>query len=183
MQMLSTVLLVSFGVLGSASASTTITNSSTDQCNIFNTGSDSRNECETNIQNEVTISCVNDIYVVNGNSESAATGPAIVTGNSASGDATSGSSANNNGAFISIGSTCHPITVASTTTVVPTPKSNPTPMTSTPAAIASKPVVKSLPHTGSNALENYGIVTIVSVAAVALASRLGIFAIRRSSLK
>ncbi len=175
-QFLSTLTLSLMLATVGASAATTDTSA----CNIFNTGTDSFNKCETNVKNNVTISCTNDIYVVNDNNQSSTTGPALVTDNSTSGSATSGNSTNNNGSAAEIGASCQKITTAAATSSV-APAAVPAAQQAKPSAAPTQtsPAVSSLPETGSNAATKdaaYAGIALVSLVAI---SQLGLIAYKK----
>ncbi len=155
----------------------------TNGCNIYDTGSDSYNSCTTNVDNDVTISCQNDVYVVNDNSQSSTTGPATVTDNSTSGDAVSGDSTNNNGSVEEIGSSCAPIQTAATTTPVATTETPAAVATTTPTAAKAAPVVASLPDTGSNSAVKTASVAGLSLVALLAIAQVGVNVYRRLALK
>ncbi|HSX47402.1 MAG TPA: hypothetical protein VLF63_01365 [Patescibacteria group bacterium] len=158
---------------------TVAADSNTSSCDIFETGSNSFNSCETNVENNVTISCKNNIYVVNNNDQSSASGEAVVTDNSSSGNANSGSASNNNGTFENIGASCAPINKETTTTTT-APQQVAAAPTQTPT---TTPVVKSLPETGSNSAINDAKVAGLGVSALAVISGLSLAVYRRLALR
>ena len=117
MQAVSTVTLAMAMSVGVAAAETTTTT-----CNIYNTGTDSYNSCKTDSTKSAQVTCVNNIYVLNNNSQNAGTGGAVVTDNGEGGSAVSGTAVNDNNVSVTIGASCETATtVATPPTPTPTP--------------------------------------------------------------
>ncbi len=109
MQAVSTVTLGLAMSVGVAAADTT---SAT--CNIYNTGTDSFNSCTYDSTQSAQVTCNNNIYVLNNNSQNAGTGGAIVTDNGEGGNAVSGTATNSNNVSVTIGASCETATTVST---------------------------------------------------------------------
>ena len=154
-------------------------------CTISNTGAGSTNTCTTNNSDTVKVVCDNDVNALNVNGQIAQTGNANGNGNTLAGGVTTGSAVTENGTTFTLGASCN---------------GQPTPVAtaSAPAAggqgggavaaapAASKPTaapVKALPETGSNAVLDYSLITVTVLGIAAVASKLGLVAYRRVSLK
>ena len=114
MRAVSTVTLgvaMSVGVAAADSASAT--------CNIYNTGTDSYNSCKIDSTKLAQVTCVNNIYVLNNNSQNAGTGGAIVTDNGDGGNAVTGTAINDNNVSVTIGASCEKATTVSTPPATP----------------------------------------------------------------
>ncbi len=150
-------------------------------CNILiinGTGPGSNNQVTCTTTVSVTVDCVNNIYVLDSQSQTAVSGAAIVGGNVTGGTAVSGNATNANGQTVAIGASCGQ-TPSTTTTTTSTP---PAAETVVPAA-APKQKVAALPFTaGSSALELVTVSTII-VATVLASVRLAIVAYRRMVIK
>lgn len=130
---LSTGLMV--GIVAAAPANTNT--SGNGQCSIYTFDSESYNSCISNSDQNVQVTCVNDTYVLNNNSQTAGTGGATIT-NNGSGNAASGSATNTSGDTVTIGTSCGtPAPTATTTTTIGTGSGS----TTTPAATPTPQVV------------------------------------------
>ncbi len=175
-QILSTALVGASLVVGVAAAAGT-----SDACDIFNTGPDSHNSCETNLTNKVYASCVNNIVVDNNNSQIGSTGQALVDGNTTGGNANSGSVNNSSVVVTNIGASCGTATTVAATTPAVGGKGA---AASTPAAAAPASAnVASLPHTGSNAVLDTTVAGVAIIGGTLAVSQLGVSAYRRFALK
>jgi hypothetical protein len=89
--------------------------------NISNTGSGSDNNVNCTESSNVYVQCVNNIYVVDQNSQGTNTGDVLVTGNTSGGNGSSGSGSNSNSTNVSVGASCGtpPATTTTTTTTPP----------------------------------------------------------------
>jgi hypothetical protein len=117
--------LLSMSLMAGVAAADTTTNTNTDDtsstsdCTIYQTGSDSYNSCETNSSQSAQVTCDNNVYVLNNNSQNAGTGGVTVNNNTTSGNAVSGSATNENGTTVAIGASCETPAAATTTTTTP----------------------------------------------------------------
>lgn len=74
---------------------------------INDTGPDSQNQVVCTATIDATVECVNDVYVLNANSQAALTGNAVSGGNVTGGTAISGNAKNINGTTVEIGAVCN----------------------------------------------------------------------------
>lgn len=176
-----TVGLVGFGE-GIANAADTPPENC-DNIIIYNTGSESTNVYECIDATKLTVTCNNNIYVLNENSQTAISGDAEVDINVTGGSAISGDANNTNGDVVEIGADCGEATTPVTPVTPTTPEKPVTP--TTPATPVAAPVQKvaALPNTASNSIVQTVVFSLVAIAAVAIASRVAIAAYRRSTLK
>ncbi len=147
---------------------------------ITNTGPGSTNVVECVDSREITVTCSNNIYVVNENSQTGSTGDADNSGNTTGGGSVTGNATNENGATVEIGATC------ATQPAAVTPEA-PTPSQPVGGMGAGAPVpvttIAALPNTSSSALLDNVLIGSVSLASLLIASRLGIIAYRRLALR
>ncbi len=90
---LASALITGFGLTSMASAQT---------ITISNTGPNSKNQVDTSLKNDCTITNTNDISLQNTNDQKADSGDALVSDNTRGGDATSGDVSNDNSTDLSI---------------------------------------------------------------------------------
>ncbi len=140
---------------------------------IFNTGPDSNNQVSCVDVTNLTVTCVNNVFVLDTNSQTALTGSASVAANVTSGNALSGDANNSNGQVVTIGASC----VSATTPVTPvTPGGG----SVTPAAETK---VAALPYTAGTSAATIVAISLVAAAAIVAVSRIAIAAYRRYSVK
>lgn len=156
-------------------------------CTITTTGQNSNNTCTVNNSNLVTITCTNGVQVANVNSQTAVSGSVVVSGNTISGTATSGDSANLNTVATELSQGCAPATtVATPAPVTPAAGGQGGGTVATPAPAAKTPAaptkVAVLPKTGKNSM----VIAVAGgasvIAAAAVATKMGVLGYRRSSL-
>ena len=136
---------------------------------ISNTGPNSYNWILNKETNKVTITCDNNVDVVNINNQSANSGTAEVEKNTNSGNATSGDASNINEVVVDMNIGCAPVQQTSTT-----PPSGGQGSGSQPApAPAPATAPAALPSTGSSSPAAIVGVSTVVVASLAIGSRAG----------
>jgi hypothetical protein len=109
---------------------------------ISNTGPGSYNSIINESTKEITVTCNNNVEVVNINNQSSNSGTAVVNGNNYGGDAQSGDAQNLNEFVATLGVSCAPVVAA----VTPPPAGGQGGGTPAPAVLASS---TTLPDTGS----------------------------------
>jgi hypothetical protein len=162
-------------------------------CSIYNSGSSAYNSCTQNSDQYISVVCDNNVYVVNNNAQNAGTGVAGTTGNGSSGSATSGNALNENNQVVNLGAACGTTTTSTTPTTPSTPpsgsSSSSTPATggvgaATPAATTtSRPAPAALPYTASNPIATIAMISLAALATILIATRIGIMAYRRVTIK
>ncbi|MNH58529.1 hypothetical protein D3C85_1066560 [compost metagenome] len=148
---------------------------------ITNTGPGSTNEVTCVDSREVTVTCVNDIYVVNNNSQTGGSGDADNSGNTTGGSSISGNATNENGATVQIGAACA-AQPAAVTPETPTP-SQPVGGMGAGAPTEAAKVIAALPNTSGGSLLDSILIGSASLAGLLVASRLGMTAYRRATLR
>lgn len=149
---------------------------------ISNTGPGSDNTITCVVDNNTNIVCNNDLKVELSNDQSGDSGSGSTSGNTSGGFTTTGNVDNNNVATVAIGASCAPVTVASTTTVTPTPAAGGQgAAVATPAAKPAAP--KSLPETGSNTAQKLGLDSLVVLGGTLGLSQVVLRAYRRLALR
>ena len=157
---------------------------------ITNTGPGSTNEVKCVDSRDIKVTCVNDVYVVNNNSQTGGSGDADNSGNTTGGGSISGNATNENGTTVQIGASC------ATQPAAVTPE-NPAPGQPVGGMGAGQPVggmgagapleatktVAALPNTGNNILLDSVVIGGTSLAALLIASRLGAIAYSRLALR
>lgn len=151
------------------------------QATITNTGPDSLNTIECVSSTDVHVTCSNNIYVVNNNSQTGSSGNANNSGNTTGGSSITGSATNENGTTVQIGATCA-AQPAAVTPETPAP-SQPVGGLGAGAPAEAAKTVAALPNTSSNALLDNALIGGTSLATLFIASRLGMAAYRRLALK
>jgi hypothetical protein len=162
---------------------------------ITNTGPGSVNEIKCVESNKVHVSCVNNIYVVNDNSQNAGSGNATTGGNTTGGSAITGNATNENGTTVQIGASCGSQPVV-TTPEVPTPSNPVTPTTTVapqevggrgagiaPAPFQEAVTVATLPNTSSNPVLDTAVTAGASLTGLLIASQVGMAVYRRFALR
>jgi len=124
-------------------------------CTLIDTGPNSNNSCEIVNENELKISCKNDIDVVFVNNQSSESGSVTLEENTNGGYAYSGNAVNTNDATGNLDVSCAPAKV-----VTPPPSED---QGEKKVAQVAQPVVKAavLPPTGANPVAAIGIVALV----------------------
>ena len=157
--------------------------SADDSCTgaIVNTGPGSTNEVKCVDSRDIKVTCVNDVYVVNNNSQTGGSGDADNSGNTTGGGSISGNATNENGTTVQIGASC------ATQPAAVTPE-NPAPGQPVGGMGAGAPLeaaktVAALPNTGNNILLDSVVIGGTSLAALLIASRLGAIAYSRLALR
>jgi hypothetical protein len=173
--------ITSLAFIGGVANAQTPTTCADGQATIINTGPGSVNEVECVDSREIKVTCVNDIYVVNNNSQTGGSGDADNSGNTTGGGSISGDATNENGTTVEIGASC----AAQPAAVTP---ENPTPSQPVGGMGAGAPAeaaqtITTLPNTGSNVILDSVLIGGTSLGALLIASRLGTIAYRRLALK
>lgn len=159
---------------------------------IINTGPGSTNEVTCVDSRDIKVTCVNDVYVVNNNSQTGGSGDADNSGNTTGGGSVSGNATNENGTTVQIGASCA-TQPAAVTPEAPTP----TPGQPVGGMGAGQPVggmgagapaeaaktVAALPDTGDNTMIDSVLIGGTSLATLLIASRLGAIAYRHLALR
>lgn len=148
---------------------------------ITNTGPGSTNVVKCIDSREVTVTCSNNIYVVNDNSQTSGSGNADNSGNTTGGSSVTGNATNENGTTVQIGAACAAQPTA-VTPEAPTP-SQPVGGMGAGAPVAPVTTIAALPNTGSNTLLDSALIGGASLATLLVAARLGATAYRRLALK
>ncbi len=162
---------------------------------IKNTGPESHNNGTCTVKVEAKVVCTNNVYVLDSNSQSAATGQAAIYGTTNSNTAISGDATNSNGQSVEIGATCAAANpdapVVPTAPVAPTtPPSSPSASdtSTTPAggagaaAPAPQPAprsITSLPDTATNSTTTIIASTIFAAVMLFAATRITAVAYQR----
>lgn len=165
------VLAVGFAVTGTGSVQ-----AQSNDCDVLiinGTGSGSNNQVECTTTVDVTVECVNNVYVLDSNSQTAVSGAAVSGGNVTGGTAITGNATNTNGQTVSIGANC------GTQTVPTTPV---TPQTPPTAAVPPKKVA-ALPFTSGNSTFETVLVSAIALITIAISARFAVVAYRRLALK
>ncbi len=166
------------GVVAAAPPDNLITKTAT--CSIYNTGSDSYNSCVLKSDRSAQVTCDNNIYVLNNNSQNAGTGGVTVSDNGNGGSAVSGSATNQSGVTVTIGASCG--TVAQTTTATPSP--TPSSPVAPPAATPTPQVVVPLGavEAGAGGGSRPSALSVAALSASAVTVGLGSVLLRRQLL-
>jgi hypothetical protein len=178
--------IIATAILGIGLSAATVSADSVTCGSISTTGQDSTNTVTCVDSNKVDVSCNNNVVVDNNNDQTSNSGTATSSGNTEGGSATSGNSSNSNTATVSVGASCAPVAGTSQFTTTPSGGKGAgavpaaTVSATTPAAA---PAAAALPDTGSNTLLDGAIASLVVLGSALTASRLGLFAFRRVSLK
>lgn len=136
---LATVVLCMSAMGGLALAETTnTTTNEVSTCTIYTLGSESYASCTEDSTRKAQVTCVNDIYVLNNNSQNAGSGGVTVTNNGSAGNVVSGSAVTENGTSVKIGAKC---AVATTTPPKGGQGGDKTPVTPEVAQATAKQVV------------------------------------------
>lgn len=166
---------------------------------ITNTGPGSTNKIKCVESNKVRVSCVNNVYVVNDNSQTAGSGNATTGGNTTGGNAISGNATNENGTTVQIGASCGAQPVV-TTPEAPTPSNPVTPTTTVtpqqaggrgavtaptaaPVPLQQAATVATLPNTSSNPILDNALTAGASLTGLLIASQAGMAVYRRFALR
>lgn len=173
--------ITSLAFMGGVASAQTPTTCADGEATITNTGPGSVNEIECVDSREITVTCSNNIYVVNDNSQTGSSGNANNSGNTTGGNSISGSATNENGATVQIGASCAAEQPAAVTPEAPTPSQPVGGM----GAGAPVPVtaIAALPNTSNNTLLDNVLIGSAGLASLLIASRLGTAAYRRLALK
>lgn len=163
----------------------------TNECSIIYQQKDSASykSCESNPNNSVRVTCVNDVYVIDNTSQQAGTGNATITPGSNGGYAVSGNAENESNSTVTIGASCGqpattPVTQPTTPTSVGKGAGTPAAVTATPATPAAQtPAAASLPETGSNTVVNDAVIGTIVLAGTLALAQAGTFVYRRLALK
>lgn len=151
-------------------------------CNIYNTGTDSYNACVADNNNQTYVTCVNDVYTVYTNTQSSSSGNANNNSNTSSGNTTTGSAVNSNGTDVTIGANCGTPVTATTPGTGGGVTTTTTPTTPTAQPVA-KPAATVLPETGSNAVTVGAVIGLIAAAGIFTFSKIGSTMLQRRSLK
>lgn len=146
---------------------------------ITNTGPNSNNSGTCTVNTTVAVTCVNNLYVLSQNDQTAVTGQASSLGNTTAGTAITGNATNENGATVQIGAACGD---TSTTT----PETPATPTSNTPAGGAGQAEAKkvaALPYTASSSVIVWAGMSIAALLAALVATRIGFAVYRRVAAK
>lgn len=171
---------------GVASADTAEPATCTDgQATITSTGPGSVNIISCVDSKEIHVTCDNNIYVVNDNSQTANSGNADNSGNTNGGSSVTGDATNENGTTVQIGASC--VSPAAVTPESPTPQQpTTTPVdgmgAGAPSAEAAQAIAV-LPNTSSNTVLDSILIGVSSLAALLITSRFGAAAYRRFALR
>lgn len=183
MKEIAAILVVFAMSLGFTGGTATAQQANCDSIVITNTGPNSNNQGVCVVNTTVSVTCVNNVYVLNQNDQTAVTGQASSLGNTSGGPAITGNAQNENGTNVQIGATCSvpvpptPPTPTPETPEVPTPPETPV----TPAQPTAEVTV--LPYTAANATVTWVAIGIAA-ALTALVTTLGGLAIyRKRALK
>ena len=163
-----------------------------DSSSISNTGPHSTNVVKCHVDNDVKVTCKNDVVVKNDSDQKAETGDAFVLTNTTGGDAGSGSASNNNQFDVELGVTgC-----AQAAAVAETPAAGGQGggVANAPAAVApvaaapagghgAAAPVASLPATGSDSKVSTALISTSVLGGIAAAAQFGVQAYRRRALQ
>lgn len=159
---------------------------------ISHTGPGSENIIECVKASDIRVSCVNGIYVVNDNSQSAGSGNATTGGNTTGGNAVTGNATNENNTTVQIGASCV-AQPAVTTPEAPKPAAPVAPQqvggmgagagVAAPAPRQAATAVATLPNTSNNPALDNALVAGTGLTGLLIASQLGIAAYRRLALR
>lgn len=169
--------IVAAAVLSVAALSVPANAADCDVLSINNTGTGSNNQVVCNVTRNVTVVCVNNVYTLDSNSQSAVSGDASSQGNTVtSGTVITGNATNTNGQNVIIGASCN----ENAAPVSPTPSVTPT----TPGQGGVTPAApKALPNTSANSMLSVVAVSLLVAAAIVAGSRLAVAAYRRIGSK
>lgn len=154
---------------------------------ISNTGPGSTNEIKCVDSNTVRVTCTNDVYVVNNNSQTSESGDATNSSNTTGGSSITGNATNENGTTVQIGASC------AAAPVVTTPEDKPNQPTpggmgagqvagvSTEAAPGAQQVAL-LPNTTGNSIVKTIVTSIAALIGTVAMSRLAVVLYRRIAL-
>lgn len=167
------------------------------EADISHTGPGSVNKVECEIATDIRVKCVNNVYVVTDNSQTANSGNATSGGNTTGGGATSGNAVNENGTTVRIGASCG--TPAVVTPEAPTPpkpgggmgavtpaSQQPTQPAGGAGAVApsqSMGAIATLPNTSSNPVLDSALLAGTGLTGMLVTSWLGTAAYRRFLLR
>jgi hypothetical protein len=168
------VLGISFVGIGSVAHAQEV--KSCDSIVITNTGEGSYNEGVCTVNVDVNVTCTNNVYVLDDNSQEAATGAASELGNTSGGAAVSGNATNDNGQTVQIGASCGQ-------PAVPTTPTTPTTPVVPVATAAPKQQVTVLPFTASNSTAETAVIATIALATVLVTARVAVSVYRRMALK
>jgi len=161
------------------------TGNNANQCDvIYQKNSKSYDSCIKNLTKAtVKVVCVNNVYVINNDSQNAGTGGSVtVNGNSISGSAT-----NQSGATVNIGASCGKVTGSASSTTPSQPggstSSSTTPKTPSSTSSSTAMAAASLPETGSNTVLNAAIAGTALIVGGLVISFVGTALYRRAALK
>lgn len=143
---------------------------------INGTGPGSSNQVVCTVTTNATVVCTDNVYILDANSQSAATGAASNQGNVTGGTAITGNATNSNGQTVAIGASCG--TVASP---APTPSTPVTPGKGSITPAQAAPAV--LPYTAGASAEAIVVASLIAAAAIVVLSRVAVAAFRRISTK
>lgn len=153
---------------------------------ISDTGPGSTNEIKCVDSSTVRVTCTNDVYVVNNNSQTSESGDATNSNNTTGGSSITGSATNENGTTVQIGASCVAAPVVTTSEEKP---NQPTPGKGAglvagvnTAAAPSTQQVALLPNTAGNSIVETIITGIATLIGIIAASRLAIVLHRRIAL-
>lgn len=183
MKRLLQILITGVVCLGAMSGSAAAVTASS--CSISGTGAGSTNVCQFDVNDNIIYTCLNDILVVNGTSQTSTSGVVQSSNNTSVGNVSSGSAINNGQTTTNAQASCVP---AATTAATPT--STP-PVTGGQGGgeVATAPVTPApvkaavLPKTGSNNMANEAVIGVSIAAGIMVAAQLGVQAYRRFALK
>lgn len=136
---------------------------------INGTGPGSNNQVVCTTTTNVQVTCVNNVYALTANSQSAISGGAIVGGNLTGGTAITGNATNENNQTVQIGASCG-TPANNTSTENPTPGQG----SATPT-----PKPKALPYTSADSTVAVVAASLVAAAAIVAGSRVATAAYRR----
>jgi hypothetical protein len=169
--------LLSMGLMAGVAAADTTTTTTT--CSIYETGSASYNSCTTDSTQTARVTCDNNVYVLDNNSQNAGTGGVTVTNNTTSGNAVSGSALNSDNNTVTIGTSCGTVAATPTTTTT-TPgtggdTTTPTTTTTTPAVTPQVVAPVGAVHAGGGGTSHNSSLTIAGL--IASAGTVGVGAV------
>ncbi len=170
---LSLLLSVSTATVGAQAANT---------CSLSNTGPNSTNTCVDNTNNTVTVTCANGVTVANGNVQTTSSGTANVSGNTISGSATSGDTANVNAVATDLSQFCAAAPAAAAP-VGGQGGGSTTAATPAPAGGQGAASVKALPATGASETVRDLAIGVAAISLVAVSAQVAVSGYRRFALK
>lgn len=173
-----TAIIVSVGVVGNVAGAQVAQTPDCTSIVITNTGANSNNSGTCIVNTSVTATCVNNIYMLNQNDQTAVTGQASSLGNTSSNPAITGNATNTNGTSVQIGAACG----QTTTSTTPTATEPTTPSTGAGQAPEVKKVA-ALPYTASSDTASIAIIATAVALGAFVAARVGTAIYRRIALK